>query len=381
MIKLTPAICPKCGANIEVNKDQEKTICEYCRTPIMIEEAVQKLELSGSVKVAGIKSRDDYMEQAKKHFKVQEYNEAKECLNVIIVDDSFDIEAYCELVKNDIEILKRDNFDFESYIAYNSQSDLSEIYEEMIEVYERILKIDENNERANYLTDYIPIIDNYSTRKEEINTRMEKNKKILSKLNEDYSLIKSYNIYKEYNELMQELFHTLNCNYHDYQLSDYSEIRLDGTIIQNYKTKADYVTYESDGNITCEELDKNFEIYLTRIDSILENARQRAEEIFKKTQKEYEIQKQIKEKKMKKQRIIHTIGRIFKLVFYFIKFLFSLLLFLLPIGLCILLYMKVGLIITIIVAVISFFIFISLFFYLLDFLEDSFRDFIRGIKY
>lgn len=32
-----------------------------------------KVELSGNVKVAGIKNRDDFLEQAKMHLKVEEY--------------------------------------------------------------------------------------------------------------------------------------------------------------------------------------------------------------------------------------------------------------------------------------------------------------------
>ena len=43
-----------------------------------------KVELSGTVKVDGIKNRDDHLEQAEKHFKVEEYSEARNCLKNII---------------------------------------------------------------------------------------------------------------------------------------------------------------------------------------------------------------------------------------------------------------------------------------------------------
>ena len=82
MIKLQAAVCPQCGGQIEVNPKLEKTICQYCGTTILVDDAVQKykIELSGKVKVDGVKNRDDFLEQAKKHFKVEEFLEAKECL-------------------------------------------------------------------------------------------------------------------------------------------------------------------------------------------------------------------------------------------------------------------------------------------------------------
>lgn len=45
-MKLVPAICPRCKANIKVDKDTKKTICEYCKTPILIDDAldISKLE-------------------------------------------------------------------------------------------------------------------------------------------------------------------------------------------------------------------------------------------------------------------------------------------------------------------------------------------------
>lgn len=42
---LEPAKCPSCGANIEVNKDLEKTICQYCGTTVLIKDAIQKYKV------------------------------------------------------------------------------------------------------------------------------------------------------------------------------------------------------------------------------------------------------------------------------------------------------------------------------------------------
>lgn len=47
------AICPRCGANIQVPADSEQARCMYCGSSLIVKDAVQKLklELSGSVLV------------------------------------------------------------------------------------------------------------------------------------------------------------------------------------------------------------------------------------------------------------------------------------------------------------------------------------------
>ena len=40
MIKLTPAKCPNCGASIKVDTELRETVCQYCRTTILIEGAI-----------------------------------------------------------------------------------------------------------------------------------------------------------------------------------------------------------------------------------------------------------------------------------------------------------------------------------------------------
>lgn len=42
-MKLTVAKCPSCNANIEVNENLEKAICQYCGSTILIESAIKKI--------------------------------------------------------------------------------------------------------------------------------------------------------------------------------------------------------------------------------------------------------------------------------------------------------------------------------------------------
>ncbi len=36
-IKIVPALCTQCGASIEVDPDQDKATCPFCRTSFMVE--------------------------------------------------------------------------------------------------------------------------------------------------------------------------------------------------------------------------------------------------------------------------------------------------------------------------------------------------------
>jgi DNA-directed RNA polymerase subunit RPC12/RpoP len=179
-MKLVPAKCPSCGADIEVNKSLEKTICQYCGTTVLIDDAVQKykLEISGKVKVDGVKGRDDFLEQAKKHLKVKEYDAAIKSLNHIIEEDKFDVEAYCELIKNYMEKYKE--FKYEPYTddymnGYNSNAE--ELFNKVCDNFDRVKKIDEKEEYKKYLDGYVDDV--------------EKNYELWNKMNNVKSDIKS----------------------------------------------------------------------------------------------------------------------------------------------------------------------------------------------
>ena len=41
-MKLVPAICPNCGASLQINPGDKAAICEYCKSAFVVEEAVNK---------------------------------------------------------------------------------------------------------------------------------------------------------------------------------------------------------------------------------------------------------------------------------------------------------------------------------------------------
>ena len=183
MVKLKDAKCPNCGANIQVNDKLENTICQYCGSQVVKEEAIEKykLEISGKVEVDGIKGRNSKLEQAKKHFKLDEFDVAKRILKEIIADDSLDVEAYIELLKVNIELLKASDFDEDS-------SDLTnyagwQLFNEIISNYERAKKIYENGNVDEELTEYMEDINHYLELKKRVEKEEKELKKLVDKLN------------------------------------------------------------------------------------------------------------------------------------------------------------------------------------------------------
>lgn len=61
-MKLVSAMCPNCGAKLELDENMEKGFCMYCGSQILVQDAVQKykVEISGRVSVEGILSAEDF---------------------------------------------------------------------------------------------------------------------------------------------------------------------------------------------------------------------------------------------------------------------------------------------------------------------------------
>ena len=152
---------PSCGANIEVNKNLEKTICQYCGTTVLIKDAIQKykIELTGSVQVDGLKSDKKKFEEVEKYFKLKEYGNAKRTLDQIIANDEFNIEANCKWIYAVIKYfdITEETFDKVDILAENRE--MWEYVRYIITRFERISVIDEDNERDIYLKDLYNLLD------------------------------------------------------------------------------------------------------------------------------------------------------------------------------------------------------------------------------
>ena len=75
-MKLTAAKCPSCGADIEVDKDSDKTKCEFCGSSIIVEDAIAKIKISGSVEISNLPKTKTLLINANRAYDSGEYDEA-----------------------------------------------------------------------------------------------------------------------------------------------------------------------------------------------------------------------------------------------------------------------------------------------------------------
>lgn len=77
-MKLVAAKCPNCGANLDVNPNDETIKCQYCRSSILVDDAIAKykLEISGEVEIRNLPKIDNYLKIADRNYQTKEYDEA-----------------------------------------------------------------------------------------------------------------------------------------------------------------------------------------------------------------------------------------------------------------------------------------------------------------
>lgn len=79
-MKLVTAMCPNCGAKLELDENMEKGFCMYCGSHIIVDDAVQKykIELSGKVSVEGILTADDLAKNGETLLGLENFAQAAE---------------------------------------------------------------------------------------------------------------------------------------------------------------------------------------------------------------------------------------------------------------------------------------------------------------
>lgn len=281
-MKLKDAKCPNCGANIEVNEKLEKSICQYCGSTVMVEEAIEKykVEISGKVEVEGIKGRSSKLKQAKKHIALNEYPEARTILSGLVQEDRFDVEAYIELLKMDINDLK--NMEFNPNSSYYSAKDAWMLVDEVEMFYTRIYKIDEDNIADKGLKDYKEDIELFIGAKEKMKKDDKELAKIVVALNEHLASVRAIDkeCERSWFELLEEWLNIPEIgelsyrvkgvkNFSKYNLVSFKSLSRDGYLESRYikiDRSNDYTINPDDTYlykipsepITCEELVESF---------------------------------------------------------------------------------------------------------------------------
>lgn len=107
MINLKAAKCPQCGADIEVNPELERGICQFCGSTILIEDAIEKIQVehTGTVKIDGIQGENDLIEIAKKHMQFNETNKALNVIEEVLQLNAYNLDAlylYLQIHKEEL---------------------------------------------------------------------------------------------------------------------------------------------------------------------------------------------------------------------------------------------------------------------------------------
>lgn len=79
MVKLISAKCPNCGAILKLSKEEDKVKCEYCKSTIIVDDAIAcfKLKVSGNISIDGITTNAELIESANELLNMNEYLKAK----------------------------------------------------------------------------------------------------------------------------------------------------------------------------------------------------------------------------------------------------------------------------------------------------------------
>lgn len=202
-MKLTPAKCPSCGANIEVNDKLEKTICQYCGTQVLIEEAITKyqLEISGKVEVDGITSNKELLNRVRKYIKLKEYDEARYIIDKIVGENSLNVEAYLESIRLNLAILEENGFDG----SKSRHNDIDNWYyvDNLFYDVDRVEKIDEDGLLKEELKKLQPQIDKIKDIVKKHEDDKDKYSECVNRLND---LFKKKEYAKEASNIFKEVF-------------------------------------------------------------------------------------------------------------------------------------------------------------------------------
>ena len=118
MVKLVPAKCPNCGAQLELDDNMKRAECSFCKSTIIVDDAIEKykIEISGTIEVDGIKSDKKRLTEAKKHIEFGKYDAAINTLTQ--TTDPYDVDGNILFLQACLGQLF--NIDKNKYLANNN---------------------------------------------------------------------------------------------------------------------------------------------------------------------------------------------------------------------------------------------------------------------
>lgn len=89
--------CTSCGGDIQLDDSKDGGFCVHCGTKVVFKEAVEKMELSGSVSVKGIADLEKLLQNAETFRKLGDFTKETEILSKITNDYPEDYRAWWRL--------------------------------------------------------------------------------------------------------------------------------------------------------------------------------------------------------------------------------------------------------------------------------------------
>ena len=211
MVNLVPAKCPNCGAQLELDDNMKRAECSFCKSTIIVDDAIAKykIEISGKVEVDGIKTFNQKIDDAKKYIKIEKYDEGIRILNDVLKDDPFNNDALCEWLlaefkKNSLVLNKQT---INEDIARIDAKEVWPVVEIIVEQYEKLKKLDEEK---NYETNIKEIVEQLDYLDNQYNLLIDDEKQLANYFNEIGSLY-SYDS-DRYVRAINLLYKMLNLN-------------------------------------------------------------------------------------------------------------------------------------------------------------------------
>ena len=156
-MKLVPAKCPSCGANIEVDRSLKFTKCQYCGTEIIVEEAVENLL---KVELKDSPTLENYLKLGNRYFENSEYEEAYKiyckaeeidpdnpivvlrrglCRTMIVDYNHFDVASAINGLKTSYDLMKKMKMAKEEITLSITETGtvLFAVYQYIVDVYQR----------------------------------------------------------------------------------------------------------------------------------------------------------------------------------------------------------------------------------------------------
>lgn len=143
-MKLISAKCPNCGGHLKIEEGTTKTVCEYCKKDILIDDESIKIKISGRVSVDGIKTDKELIDSANELLDMGEYIKAKKLFDQFATNNPDQYQGWLGLlicrtrnfqIRDNNILFENDIEKYYKYFQRTASEDVKDDYFETIDRY------------------------------------------------------------------------------------------------------------------------------------------------------------------------------------------------------------------------------------------------------